>query len=113
MIPSIANIPVLGSGMKAVYWTSEDGAGETEAASYTAEMYDYKIGDGKTDSKEAKWANAKTEDGSYWVWIPRYAYKIIYYTDENKEEISATKTQFGANLLAQNIEFYYNGIDKK
>ncbi len=23
-----------------------------------------------------KWANAKTNDGSMWVWIPRYAYKI-------------------------------------
>ena len=26
------------------------------------------------DSKQ--WANAETEDGSMWVWIPRYAYKI-------------------------------------
>ena len=25
---------------------------------------------------EQKWANAKTIDGSYWVWIPRYEYKI-------------------------------------
>ena len=25
---------------------------------------------------EKKWANAKTEDGSMWVWIPRYAYRI-------------------------------------
>ena len=25
---------------------------------------------------EQKWANAKTKDGSYWVWIPRYEYKI-------------------------------------
>lgn len=24
----------------------------------------------------SKWANAMTEDGSLWVWIPRYAYKI-------------------------------------
>ncbi len=23
-----------------------------------------------------KWANAKTSDGSMWVWIPRYAYSI-------------------------------------
>ena len=23
-----------------------------------------------------KWANAQTQDGSMWVWIPRYAYKI-------------------------------------
>ena len=32
--------------------------------------------------EEKRWANAKTEDGSYWVWIPRYAYKITsgYHT---------------------------------
>ena len=26
--------------------------------------------------ENSKWANAKTEDGSYWVWIPRFEYKI-------------------------------------
>ena len=30
----------------------------------------------KTDGKTSKWANAQTKDGSEWVWIPRYAYKI-------------------------------------
>ena len=43
-----------------------------------------------------KWANAKTQDGSMWVWIPRYAYKITYYTDENKTTISNSKTQYGS-----------------
>lgn len=28
------------------------------------------------DTEKKKWANAQTEDGSMWVWIPRYAYKI-------------------------------------
>ena len=28
------------------------------------------------DYEAKKWANAQTEDGSMWVWIPRYAYKI-------------------------------------
>ena len=28
------------------------------------------------DYTEKKWANAMTEDGSMWVWIPRYAYSI-------------------------------------
>ncbi len=37
--------------------------------------------------RDKKWANAVDENGSYFVWIPRYAYKIIYYTDNtyNKE----------------------------
>lgn len=28
------------------------------------------------DYSKKNWANAKTSDGSYWVWIPRFAYKI-------------------------------------
>ena len=28
------------------------------------------------DYKTSKWANTMTEDGSMWVWIPRFAYKI-------------------------------------
>ncbi|MCI9275258.1 MAG: hypothetical protein HFJ24_04610 [Clostridia bacterium] len=28
------------------------------------------------DTKNKKWANARTLDGSMWVWIPRYEYKI-------------------------------------
>lgn len=29
------------------------------------------------------WANAINTDGSYFVWIPRFAYKITYYSDAN------------------------------
>ena len=36
---------------------------------------------------EQKWANAINNDGSYFVWIPRYAYRIIYYSDENHSNI--------------------------
>ncbi|MEG0074211.1 MAG: hypothetical protein RR751_06945 [Clostridia bacterium] len=25
-----------------------------------------------------EWANARTQDGSMWVWIPRFAYRIVY-----------------------------------
>ena len=42
-----------------------------------------------------KWANAITADGSMWVWIPRYAYKITYYTNNNYTTTSTTKTQYG------------------
>ena len=40
------------------------------------EWYDYSTG-------AKKWANAITEDGSMWVWIPRYAYQIssLYHSD--------------------------------
>ena len=54
-----------------------------------------KLADGMTAIKYAgetnvttgsKWANAMTKDGSMWVWIPRYAYRITYNdsTDRSK-----------------------------
>ena len=38
------------------------------------------------DYKKSYWANAVTEDGSYWVWIPRFAYKITYKTASDKSQ---------------------------
>ena len=93
--------PVLMEGMTAVYWstdggvtasTTEEGAIEIYArvdengkASSTGtdnpnfkweNWYAYTAGDNVTDTKTSRWANAVTDDGSYWVWIPRYKYKI-------------------------------------
>lgn len=34
----------------------------------------------------SKWANAMTKDGSMWVWIPRYAYKITYTNATDKKQ---------------------------
>ena len=39
-----------------------------------------------TEVNGSKWANAATKDGSMWVWIPRYAYKITYKNKDNKSE---------------------------
>ena len=35
---------------------------------------------------EKRWANA-VDNGSYFVWIPRFAYKIAYYSDSNYTSI--------------------------
>lgn len=35
------------------------------------------------------WANAKTKNDSYFVWIPRFAYRIIYYSDSTYSKITA------------------------
>ncbi|MDD4187961.1 MAG: hypothetical protein PHX04_04285 [Bacilli bacterium] len=59
------NRPVLFTGMTPVKW--DDVFKETETTKDDSTWYDY---------GNQKWANAKTIDGSYWVWIPRYAYKI-------------------------------------
>ena len=55
------NTPKLGGNMKPIKYVG------TEASSQTG----------------SKWANAMTTDGSMWVWIPRYAYKITegYHTN--------------------------------
>ena len=58
------NTPKLGSGMTAIKW---NGSTWVETTGSDPEWYDYSA---------KKWANAKTSDGSMWVWIPRYAYSI-------------------------------------
>lgn len=42
------------------------------------------------DYSQKKWANVKTADGSYWVWIPRYAYQITNGYHQGGEGISGT-----------------------
>ena len=68
---TIANNPVLFTGMTPIKW--DDNNNEIETTEDDPDWYDY---------DEKRWANAKSADGSYWVWIPRYAYKIesCYHT---------------------------------
>ena len=35
------------------------------------------------DYANRRWANAINSDGSYFVWIPRFAYKITYYSSSS------------------------------
>ncbi len=56
-------IPVYHNGTEWVELTKD--SPETEWNKW----YDY-------DTTNKKWANARTADGSMWVWIPRYEYKI-------------------------------------
>ena len=82
------NSPELMEGMTAVYW--DDSGNEIELTESNSEeewnnWYDY-TGEAGTN----KWANAVTKDSSgnitgYWVWIPRYAYKIEDKLFENSE----------------------------
>ena len=75
------NKPDLMSGMSAIKFTeptdSTEGKDEKVSDSSKNDWYNY---------SEKKWANAQTEDGSMWVWIPRYAYKITYKDTSNKEQ---------------------------
>ena len=60
------NSPQLMDGMTPIYWDKDENEIKVTSENEN-EWYDY---------ENQKWANAKTQDGSYWVWIPRYAYKI-------------------------------------
>ena len=69
-----ANAPVLLTGMTPIKFTmpTDTKIGETvETTADDADWYSYGV---KTEEK--KWANAKTQDGSMWVWIPRFAYRV-------------------------------------
>ena len=86
------NTPDLQDGaLTPVKWVEEPvGSGTYTMQETTAEdpeWYDY-----STTAK--KWANAITEDGSMWVWVPRYAYQISTNYHTNSET--------GGNI---NIEF--------
>ena len=85
------NAPILKEGMKAVYW--DDNGNEVTQGDSNFDInlwYNYvEQNTGTENGGTSHWANAKiTQDGvdSYFVWIPRYAYRILYFdtaTNEN------------------------------
>ena len=99
------NSPELLTGMTSIKFTDPTDSVEGTVVKTTASdssWYNYET---------KKWANAQTVDGSMWVWIPRYAYKITYYTDENKTTISNNKTQYGSvdvKFLIGTTDNYYD-----
>ena len=89
---STPNAPKLGD-MTKVTWT-ETSDGWTEDTTANSTWYNYKVGTGNDDNLSSMWANAKDSNGSYFVWIPRYAYRITYYSDS----------------AYTNVTGYYDGI---
>ncbi len=74
-------------GMTRVKW---EGTAEQNPTSNNG-WYEYKAKTGKDDNNESYWANAKmTKNGvdSYFVWIPRYAYRITYYANKDSNQIT-------------------------
>ena len=70
------NKPILHNGMKAIGFT-DNSEEPVILDGNSSNWYDYKIQESSTQNGgTSKWANSITEDGSMWVWIPRFAYKI-------------------------------------
>lgn len=95
---TVPNEPAMAPGMTAIVWDGSLARPEDEMvissdtwknkSGEKAIWYSYQVGNNRTDTRDNIWANAKTSDGSYWVWIPRYAYKITYFTDASKTTVT-------------------------
>ena len=112
------NSPQLLSGMTKIMFTdpTDTAKGETikegQEEFNDANWYDYTT---------QKWANVETEDGSMWVWIPRFAYKInstnkttdvkflVGTTDQYYDESGRLQTakRASANETADTTNNYY------
>ena len=93
------NTPNLGEGMTPIKW-DETKKDWVETYGSDPEWYNY----GETESTR-KWANAKTSDGSMWVWIPRYAYQIA----DNYHTNSATGGTIEIKFLKDSSNVAYDG----
>lgn len=81
------NPPILTSNnetMIPVKWKDNNEIVETTQTD--SNWYKYVSGSERGDNLLSKWANAKTKNNSYFVWIPRYAYRIIYYENETSTQ---------------------------
>ncbi len=89
------NHPVLKQGMTAITYNEATGETTNVSNSNGTDWYSYvettdsDMSDGgTTNGGDSHWANAKvTVDNvdSYFVWIPRYAYRIIYFDSQDSE----------------------------
>ena len=64
------NAPALKTGMTPIKFTEATSSKKGEVVKTNEQDGDW------YSYKDKKWANAETKDGSMWVWIPRYAYRI-------------------------------------
>ena len=68
------------------------------------EEYSYTKGTGSSDNNSSKWANARVtidDVDSYFVWIPRYAYRIIYFDSADSKKAYQEGTLTEADAVAQ------------
>ena len=93
-----ANAPKLLTGMTPIKFemptTAEIGI-VVKTTANDKDWYEYGTTyDETNDTTTKRWANAQTEDGSMWVWIPRFAYKITGETIDVKFLIGTTDNYY-------------------
>ena len=93
------NAPVLKQGMTPVkFEINEKDTSKMKTVETTADDKDW------YNYKNKQLANAKTEDGSLWVWIPRYAYRIIPPKDDDAERKGTTEIVFLTGLTDSYVD---------
>ena len=121
---TMANAPILGDDMRAVYWGNENGEIDETIANNTTEIdststvykeqnwYNYEGQEtDTTNGGTSRWANAIVTVGdvdSYFVWIPRYAYRISYFKNETSENQYRAGTLTEEDALKQNLIVGYS-----
>ena len=97
-----ANAPEMPEGMTQTTFKLPEGNNKGETI---------KLGDKEFNSNiwydygNSKWANSTTEDGSMWVWIPRFAYKIAYEDPNDKSKGGTIDVKF---LIGTTDQYYDN-----
>ena len=95
-----------------------DGTNWVEADETNADnsWYNYVAQIGTSDGKTSNWANARSSDSNvYFVWIPRYAYKITYFNTPNQVKAYRESGNTEGIIGYSNIEGMVkveNGVEK-
>lgn len=92
------NSPEILTGMTPIKFTDPTDTTEGTTVVTTASDSDW------YNYETKKWANAKTQDGSMWVWIPRYAYRITYNDANDKSKGGTISVVF----LIDDTDYYYD-----
>ncbi len=106
----LVNVPKLSEGMSPIIYNE---SGDAVIVDNNEDWYCYQKQEGRTENGgSSRWANAQTKDGSKWVWIPRFAYKINYVDSENKEKGGTINVKFlkgNTNLDSDNNDVTKQG----
>lgn len=92
------NLPVISQGMTKIYWNGGAVVRETDENWNEDRWYNYSM-------SENKWANVELQEGSMFVWVPRYAYRI---TEDNYGE-SDYLNQIEIKYLSGTTNTAYDG----
>lgn len=104
-------------GLTAIkYSKSENKWVEADKNNSENDWYNYVAQIGNIDEKTSNWANAKSSDSNaYFVWIPRYAYKITYFSSSAQarayRESGSTEGIVGYSNI-EGIVKVENGVEK-